>query len=154
MSNSSNTMHDFHAEHHVQPASFYWKTFALLTILMGLTIGAAQLPHSVPFFGTQAGTFAMNFIALGIAFTKATYVILNFMGVKFADGVTKMYVLAGPFTLLLFLIMWVDYFSRPYENVRGFDSKPPLAMPRHGYPDPVENENLGEVQKIRPFQQN
>lgn len=148
-------MKDFHAEHHIQPVSLYVKTALLLALLMGATIVAAFMPKYFPILSsTSGGSWAMNIIALAIAVTKAVIVIRIFMGVKFADDITKMYAVGGFIWVTLMTIMFIDYFSRPYENVRGWEKELPGAMPRGAYPDKIENGGLGKPNPIRPFQQN
>ncbi|MBL8047135.1 MAG: hypothetical protein JNJ45_00485 [Chthonomonas sp.] len=147
-------MKDFHAEHHVQPASLYFKTAFALAILMGATIAAAFMPKFAPVLATTAwGSWVMNIIALGIAVFKATLVIRIFMGVKFADEITKMYAVGGFVWVTFMTIMFIDYFSRPYENVQGWEKTHPAAMPRAAYPDDHELDTTKQ-NPIRPFQQN
>lgn len=148
-------MKDFHADHHIQPKGLYIKTAIILALLMGATIVAALMPKYIPWLSTSAeGSWIMNIVALGIAVTKAVIVIRIFMGVKFADDITKMYAVGGFIWVTLMTIMFIDYFSRPYENVRGWEKELPGAMPRGAYPDKIENSGLGKPNPIRPFQQN
>ena len=59
-------------------------------------------------------------VALGIAVTKATLVILFFMGVRFNTPLTKVVVVSGFFWLLiLFALGMSDYLSRPWIGVPG-----------------------------------
>jgi cytochrome c oxidase subunit 4 len=59
-------------------------------------------------------------IALGIAVTKASLVVLFFMGVRSNTSLTKVVVIAGFFWLfILFGLGMSDYLSRPWLGVPG-----------------------------------
>ncbi|MCE9558159.1 MAG: hypothetical protein K8R88_04340 [Armatimonadetes bacterium] len=151
-------MKNFHAEHHIQSFGFYFKTFVLLAILMVATIVAAQIPDWFPGTAhflkeTMVGSILMNTIALGIASAKVYLVVSNFMGVKFADNVTKMYALTGFVWVTLMGIMFIDYWTRPWEEVKGWENKAPGAMPRGSASGDDEFGNVGKQQEIRPYQQ-
>jgi len=56
-------------------------------------------------------------IALAIATSKASLVVLFFMGVKYSSKLTKLTVFAGIFTFLILVSMTLtDYFSRAWGN--------------------------------------
>jgi cytochrome c oxidase subunit 4 len=56
-------------------------------------------------------------IALAIATSKASLVVLFFMGVKYSSKQTKLTVFAGIFTFLILVSMTLaDYFSRAWGN--------------------------------------
>ncbi len=88
---------------HVAPKSLYYRVFAALMVLTGVTIGVAFV---------HLGT--LNFpVALGIAITKATLVILFFMHVKESSRLTKMIVAMAFFFLFVMLsLTMTDYMSR------------------------------------------
>lgn len=81
----------------------YYKVATALMLLLGLTIGAYFIP---------LGPFGVV-VALAIAFTKATLIILFFMHVRYSSRLTRMLAGAGFFWLLiLFALTFSDYISR------------------------------------------
>ena len=96
---------------HVSPKSMYYAIFGALMVLTGVTIGVAFIDLGL-----------MNFpVALAIAITKATLVILFFMHVKYSSRLTKMVVgMAFFFLAILLLLTMTDYLSRGwYASPRG-----------------------------------
>lgn len=97
------------SEHIVQPKSYY-KIFGALMVLTILTIVVA-------FFDFDA---LNDVVAMTIAVTKATLVILFFMHVYWSTRLTKTIVVAGFFWLaIMFVMIGSDYLSRGYVS-RGF----------------------------------
>ncbi len=88
---------------HVSPKSMYFTIFGALMFFTALTVGVAFV---------DLGHF--NFpVALAIAITKATLVILFFMHVIHSSRLTKLIVATGFFFLLvLFGLTLTDYLSR------------------------------------------
>ena len=96
---------------HVSPKSTYYAIFGALMVLTGVTVGAAFV---------NLGSF--NFpVAIAIAITKATLVILFFMHVKYSSRLTKMVVAMSFFFLaIMFGLTLSDYMSRGwYTSPRG-----------------------------------
>jgi len=96
---------------HVSPKSTYYAIFGALMVLTGVTVGAAFV---------NLGSF--NFpVAIAIAVTKATLVILFFMHVKYSSRLTKMVVAMSFFFLaIMFALTLTDYMSRGwYASPRG-----------------------------------
>jgi len=96
---------------HVSPKSTYYAIFGALMVLTGVTVGAAFV---------NLGSF--NFpVAIAIAITKATLVILFFMHVKYSSRLTKMVVgMSFFFLCILFVLTLTDYMSRGwYTSPRG-----------------------------------
>ena len=96
---------------HVSPKSTYYTIFGGLMILTGITVATAFV---------NLGSF--NFpVAISIAITKATLVILFFMHVKYSSRLTKMIVgIAFFFLGILLLLTLTDYGSRGwYASSRG-----------------------------------
>ena len=96
---------------HVSPKSTYYTIFGALMVLTGITVAAAFV---------NLGSF--NFpVAIAIAITKATLVILFFMHVKYSSRLTKMVVAMSFFFLaILFTLTLTDYLSRGwYTSPRG-----------------------------------
>jgi cytochrome c oxidase subunit IV len=96
---------------HIAPVKSYVMVFGTLMVLTTVTVLAAF---------TSLGT--LNFpIAIGIAITKATVVILFFMHVKYSSKLTKFVVASCLFFLAcLFGLTFTDYLSRGwYASPRG-----------------------------------
>ena len=93
---------------HVVPVLTYFLVFAALMVGTYLTVWAA---------GKDFGAFN-TVVALGIAITKATLVILFFMHVKYSTRLTQLVVAAAiAFLALLILGTVTDYYS-PYLDGR------------------------------------
>jgi cytochrome c oxidase subunit 4 len=96
---------------HVSPKSTYYAIFGALMILTGVTVGAAFVNLG-----------SLNFpVAIAIAITKATLVILFFMHVKYSSRLTKMVVgMSFFFLFIMFALTMTDYLSRGwYASPRG-----------------------------------
>jgi caa(3)-type oxidase subunit IV len=118
--------------HHITPMRQLVVTFALLVFLMAATIIAAKLPY---WFPGQAGwmnsiPILTNGIAIGIALWKAGLVVQTFMGVKFSTNLVKFYAYGGFLWFLLMGMILIDYFSRPFEPVQGWEKAPSTGLPR------------------------
>ncbi len=88
---------------HISPKSTYYAIFGALMVLTAVTVGVAFINLG-----------ALNFpVAIAIAITKATLVILFFMHVKYSSQLTKMFVGHG---VLL-----------PVDHVRADDDRLPVA---------------------------
>jgi cytochrome c oxidase subunit 4 len=82
--------------------------FAALLILTAVTVGVTYI---------HMGRFNLV-VALLIAITKATLVVLFFMNVKHSTALTKLFVVAGLFWMaLLVLLTFSDYVSRGWLPV-------------------------------------
>lgn len=95
---------------HISPKTTYYTIFGALMALTAITIAVAFV---------NLGRF--NFpVAIGIAITKATLVILFFMHVKYSTQLTKMFVgMAFFFLMILFGLTMTDYLSRGLRNYPG-----------------------------------
>jgi len=96
---------------HIAPTSSYLTVFGILMVLTTVTVAAAF---------TNLG--ALNFpIAIAIAITKATVVVLFFMHVKYSSKLTKFVVSSSIFFLMcLFGLTFTDYLSRGwFASPRG-----------------------------------
>ena len=114
---------------HVSPKSTYYAIFGALMVLTAATIGVAFIPLG-----------AANFpVAIAIALTKATLVILFFMHVKYSSRLTKMVVgMAFFFLAILLTLTLTDYLSRgwfaaPRGSV-GAGTQPTLERPAQARP--------------------
>jgi cytochrome c oxidase subunit 4 len=96
---------------HVSPKSTYYAIFGALMVLTAVTVGVA-------FVNLGSWNFP---VALAVAITKATLVILYFMHVKYSSRLTKMVVgMAFFFLACLFGLTMTDYLSRGwYASPRG-----------------------------------
>ena len=100
-----------HAEHvHHSHRALYYNIFAVLMLLLVLTVGAAELKLG-----------EMNLIAaLGIAFIKAGLILMFFMHFRDSDTLTWM---VGGATVCFFVVMilltYNDYQSRMWLQMPG-----------------------------------
>jgi cytochrome c oxidase subunit 4 len=96
--------------HHVVPVKVYLAVFAALMVLTTLTIGVAFL---------DLGPLN-TIVALGIAVTKATLVILFFMHVKYSSRVTWVVVSSGfVFVAIMIGFTVADLVSRGWLGTPG-----------------------------------
>lgn len=95
---------------HRVPAAVYVRVFLALVLLTGLTIFAA-------FFDLGGGRlhYANAIVALSIAVTKATLVLLYFMHVRWSSRLTWVFVGAGVFWLLILIGLTLsDVYTRQW----------------------------------------
>lgn len=110
--------HDSHGEgheHHVAPVRDYVFTFLALLVLMILTVIASQYNFGV----------ANNLIAMAIAITKATMVVLIFMGVRHNTRLTWLWAGLGFVWFLLLFGILSDYYTRGWIPVPGWEQAAP-----------------------------
>jgi cytochrome c oxidase subunit 4 len=95
---------------HVAPKSLYYTIFGALMVFTVITVEVARYN-----FGR------LNFpVAIGIAITKATLVILFFMHAKYSSKLTKLFVGTAFFFLLILLTLTMtDFFSRDMDTYEG-----------------------------------
>lgn len=94
-----------HVAHHIVSPVVYGMIFGVLMIGTLLTVGASMIP-----LGPLNAP-----IAIGIACTKAVFVVLFFMHVKYSSRLVKLTVAAGFFTFLILVFMsLLDYVSRAW----------------------------------------
>jgi len=95
---------------HVSPKSTYYAIFGALMVLTIVTIVVAYQPLG-----------SWNFpVAISIAITKATLVILFFMHAKYSSRLTKMFVGTAFFFLLVMLTLTMtDNLSRGFKTYPG-----------------------------------
>jgi cytochrome c oxidase subunit IV len=99
------------AEHHNSPSvGVYLAVFSTLMVLTALTVWVAYIDLG-----------ALNdVVAMGIACTKATVVIVFFMHVKYSSRLVWLFVAAGfLFLLIMFAFMMADYASRGWMEAPG-----------------------------------
>ncbi|MBI3047510.1 MAG: cytochrome C oxidase subunit IV family protein [Acidobacteria bacterium] len=95
---------------HISPKRVYYTIFGALMVLTATTLAVAFINLG-----------ALNFpIALGIAITKATLVILFFMHLKYSSRLTKLVCGSAFFFLIvLFGLTLSDYLSRGWSTAPG-----------------------------------
>ena len=91
---------------HIVSVRVYVTVFLALCVLTVLTVAAA---------GFDFGPFNL-LVALGIAVTKATLVVLYFMHARYAGGLTRLVILASVafYAILVFLTL-SDYVTRSWS---------------------------------------
>jgi cytochrome c oxidase subunit 4 len=101
-----------HEEHHGPTVKMYFGIFFALSALTIATVLAAKFDFA-PMLGVAMGGFVNNAVALGIACTKATLVVLFFMHVKYENKLVGLAVVASVIWLaFLILITISDYLTR------------------------------------------
>ena len=114
---------------HVSPKTTYYAIFGALRVLTAITVAVAFINLG-----------RMNFpVALAIAITKATLVILFFMHAKYSSKLTQMFVGTAFFFLAILLgLTMTDYLSRGMQVYPGGaggagygvrTERPPAAAP-------------------------
>jgi len=95
---------------HVSPKGVYYAIFGGLMVLTVVTVAVSRI---------NLGHF--NFpVAIGIAITKATLVILFFMHAKYSSKLTKLFVGTAFFFLFILLTLSLtDYLSRGWKTYEG-----------------------------------
>jgi cytochrome c oxidase subunit 4 len=95
---------------HVSPKSTYYAIFGALMVLTMVTVAVAYQPLG-----------AWNFpVAIAIAITKATLVILFFMHAKYSSRLTKLFVGTAFFFLLVMLALTMsDNLTRGWRTYSG-----------------------------------
>jgi len=99
----ANVINPEHVAHHIVGPGTYGAIFGVLMIGTALTVIASKIPLGI-----------MNApIAIAIACTKAVFVVLFFMHVKYSSKLVKLTVAAGFFTFFVLCMMsLLDYTSR------------------------------------------
>ena len=103
---------DHHEMHHGPTVKMYFAIFFALAILTVVTVMAARFDFA-PMMGVQMGGFVNNIVALGIAVTKASLVVLFFMHVKYESKLVGLAVVASVIWLAFLILITVsDYLTR------------------------------------------
>lgn len=91
--------------HHVTPLRDYILVFLALMVLTAVTVGVAFVDLGV----------WNDIVALGIAFIKATLVVMIFMNVRHSARLSKLTVLSGlVWLIILFGLTLTDYMTRGF----------------------------------------
>ena len=100
-----NVMNPEHVAHHIVSPMTYLMIFGILMVGTALTAGMAYVP---------LGMFNAP-VAIAIACTKAVFVVLFFMHIKYSSRLVKLTVSAGCFTFFVLCMMtMLDYFTRAW----------------------------------------
>jgi cytochrome c oxidase subunit 4 len=102
---ASTTPSAAHAEHHVVSWKVYLTIFLALGVLTVVTVAVA---------GYDFGPFNL-IVALGIAITKASLVVLYFMHARYSPRLTGIVIVSSlVFFVILVFLLATDYLSRPW----------------------------------------
>ncbi len=105
---------------HIVPVKNYVAVFVALILLTALTTGVAYIDLG------PLNTVA----ALAIAVAKMLLVVLFFMHVKYASGMTKIVIIAGVFWLaILIALTMADEMTRNWTPDPGPWASPSLLLP-------------------------
>jgi cytochrome c oxidase subunit 4 len=96
----------------------YYAVFAVLMVLLFLTVGAWYVDqHMLPL-----GRWS-NPIAMAIAVAKAVAIVLIFMHVKFSSRLVQIFACTGiVFVGIMFMLTFNDYGTRGWTPVPGEDA--------------------------------
>jgi cytochrome c oxidase subunit 4 len=99
---------------HIVSKNLYYLVFGALIFLTVLTYAVSLFDFAT----ISPSLWWLNtLIALMIAATKASLVVLIFMHVRYASRLTKLIVVAGFFWLAILLVfLGADYGTRPHET--------------------------------------
>jgi caa(3)-type oxidase subunit IV len=115
--------------HHISSTDVLRSNLIKLMLLMILTVAAAKIHEVLPSMPTL-GTHWANALAVTIAIIKAYLVVSIFMGVKYTTNLAKLFAIGGFVWFLLMFGILIDYVSRPWEPVRGWEPAPSTSLPR------------------------
>jgi cytochrome c oxidase subunit 4 len=108
--------HEHDNEHHIVSPAIYGLILLALLIGTGLTVWVSYIDlGQMRLFDTGFTLYWNPVVALAIACTKMTLVVLFFMHVKYSTKLTKLTVLSGFFIFLALIGMTLsDYVSRAW----------------------------------------
>src|SRR5579863_6271844 len=102
-------------EHHIVSPGLYGAILLSLLIFTGLTVWASYIDLGEWHIAAGLTLFWNPVVALAIACTKMTLVVLFFMHVKYSRKLTKLTVLSGFFVFLVLIGMTMcDYYTRAW----------------------------------------
>ena len=103
-----------HEEHHGPSVRMYFAIFSALAVLTVVTVLVAKINFTQVLGGNHAlGELVSNVVALGIAFTKASLVVLFFMHVKYENKLVGLAVVASVIWLAFLIFITIsDYLTR------------------------------------------
>jgi cytochrome c oxidase subunit IV len=137
----SSNGHDPGPGHHIAPVSLYFTIFVLLMVLTLATWGVTFV---------HLGHFNLP-VAMLIAITKATLVILFFMHVYWSPKIIKVTVGMSFFFLIIMLMMVMsDYLSRPQMGLPAFPNATATGTESVGNDHPAHVPEHGEAPEPAP----
>jgi len=102
-------------ENHIVSPMIYLAILGALLVATGLTVWASFIDLGEWHIAPGLTIFWNPVVALAIACSKATLVVLFFMHVKYSTKLTKLTVMSGFFLFLALIGMTLtDYFSRAW----------------------------------------
>lgn len=102
-------------EHHIVSPGTYALILGVLLIATGLTVWASYIDLGEWHIAPGLTLFWNPVVALAIASTKMTLVVLFFMHIKYSRKLTKLTVASGFFVFLVLIGMTLaDYFTRAW----------------------------------------
>ena len=102
-------------ENHIVSPMIYLAILGALLVATGLTVWASFIDLGERHIAPGLSIFWNPVVALAIACSKATLVVLFFMHVKYSTKLTKLTVMSGFFLFLALIGMTLtDYFSRAW----------------------------------------
>ena len=111
----SDPKEQFEAEHHLVSPVIYMAILGALLVGTALTVLASYFDLGEWHIANGMTVFWNPVVALAIACTKATLVVLFFMHVKYSTKLTKLTVISGFFVFLALIGMTLcDYYSRAW----------------------------------------
>lgn len=96
--------HDQEHKHHIVTPALYARVFGVLVVLLLLTVGAASL---------DLGSGGNVAVAMAIAMSKALFILLFFMHIKYSSNLTRLFAACGFiwFAILVAFVMQ-DFVTR------------------------------------------
>ena len=132
-----NAEHDAHSSHHISPVSLYWAVWIGLMILTVITVLAYYIPLRL---NVSLGA-ANVIIAMAIATTKASLVVLYFMQLKYE----KKFLAIAFLSSLIFLGLFLGF---TMLDINTRDDSQPFAKPLYaGKELPLEGGHKAEGAK-------
>ncbi len=127
--------HDAHDSHHISPASQYWAIWVGLMILTVITVLAYYIPL---WLNINLGA-ANVIIAMAIATTKASLVVLYFMGLKY----DKRFLAVAFLSSLIFLGLFLGF---TLLDINTREDSQPFAKPLYaGKEVPLEGGHSADA---------
>jgi cytochrome c oxidase subunit IV len=107
--------HEHEGEHHIVSPVVYLTILLALLVFTGLTVWASFIDLGEWHIAPGITLFWNPVVALAIACTKMTLVVLFFMHVKYSTKLTKLTVASGLFMFLVLVGMTLsDYMTRAW----------------------------------------
>jgi cytochrome c oxidase subunit 4 len=107
-------------DHHIVPLPVYFLVFAALLVLTYVTVQVAHVDLGSPEILPDVRVHLNVIVALLIAITKATLVVLFFMHVKYSPRLTQIVVASSIIWLAILLVVTLgDYVSRGWLGNPG-----------------------------------